>query len=51
MPGHELAVSPEVTVLDVSDHRPRRAPSKTWREPIKKIREVAPPVALDGAMK
>ena len=35
-------MSPEVTVLDVSDHRPRRAPSKTWRELIKKIREVAP---------
>ena len=29
-------MSPEVTVLDVSDHRPRRVPSKTWRELIKK---------------
>jgi hypothetical protein len=25
-----------VTVLDVSEHRPRRVPSKTWRELIKK---------------
>jgi hypothetical protein len=24
------------TGLDVSDHRPRRVPSKTWRELIKK---------------
>jgi hypothetical protein len=30
-------VTPQVTVLDVSDHRPRRVPSKTWRELIKKI--------------
>ena len=29
-------MSPEVTALDVSDHRPRRVPSKTWRELIKK---------------
>jgi hypothetical protein len=35
-------VTPEVTVLDVSDHRPRRVPSKTWRELIKKIWEVDP---------
>jgi hypothetical protein len=35
-------MSPEVTVLDVSDHRPRRVPSKTWRELIKKIWEVDP---------
>jgi hypothetical protein len=44
-PGDEptsSAVSPEVTVLDVSDHRSRRVPSKTWRELIKKIREVDP---------
>ena len=32
----------EVTVLDVSDHQPRRVPSKTWRELIKKIWEVDP---------
>jgi len=34
-PGDEptsSGMSPEVTVLDVSDHRPRRVPSKTWRE-------------------
>jgi hypothetical protein len=39
MPGDEptfSAVSPEVTVLDVSEHRPRRVPSKTWRELIKR---------------
>ena len=41
-PGDEPAVSPEVTVLDVSDHQPRRVPSKTWRELIKKIWEVDP---------
>jgi len=32
-PGDEptsSAVSAEVTVLDVFDHRPRRVPSKTW---------------------
>ncbi len=44
-PGDEPAssvVSPEVTVLDVSEHRSRRVPSKTWRELIKKIWEVDP---------
>ena len=38
-PGDEptsSGMSPEVTVLDVPDHRPRRVPSKTWRELIKK---------------
>ena len=34
--------SPDVTVLDVSDYKPRRIPSKTWRELIKKIWEVDP---------
>ena len=29
-------------MLDVSDHRPQRVPSKTWRELIKKIWEVDP---------
>ncbi len=29
-------------MLDVSDHRPRRVPSKTWRELIRKIWEVDP---------
>jgi len=32
----------EATVLDVSEHQPRRMPSKAWRELIKKIREVDP---------
>jgi hypothetical protein len=44
-PGDEsatLEVNSEVTVLDVSEHRPRRVPSKTWRELIKKIWEVDP---------
>lgn len=36
------AVPSEVTVLDVSDHRPCRVPSKTWRELIKRIWEVDP---------
>jgi hypothetical protein len=38
-PGDQPAsstVTPQVTVLDVSDHRPRHVPSKTWRELIKK---------------
>jgi hypothetical protein len=34
-PGASAACA-EVTVLDVSEHRPRRVPSKTWRELIKK---------------
>ncbi len=34
--------SPQATVLDVSDYKPRRIPSKTWRELIKKIWEVDP---------
>ncbi len=29
-------------MLDVSEHQPRRVPSKTWRELIKKIWEVDP---------
>jgi hypothetical protein len=44
-PGDEptsSAAGPEVSVLDVSDHRPQRVPSKTWRELIKKIWEVDP---------
>jgi hypothetical protein len=35
--------SPQGTVLDVSGHRPRRIPSKTWPDLIKKIWEVDPP--------
>jgi hypothetical protein len=34
--------SPQATVLDVSDYKPRRIPSKTWRELIKKIWKVDP---------
>jgi hypothetical protein len=33
---------PQTTVLDVSDYKPHRIPSKTWREIIKKIWEVDP---------
>jgi len=38
-PGDQPAPStetPEVTVLDVSDYKPPRVPSRTWRELIKK---------------
>jgi hypothetical protein len=31
---------PGATVLDASDHQPRRVPPKTWRELIKKIWQV-----------
>jgi hypothetical protein len=44
-PGDESVtseVNSQVTVLDVSEHRQRRVPSKTWRELIKKIWEVDP---------
>lgn len=44
-PGDESAtseVNSEVIVLDVSEHQPRRVPSKTWRELIKKTWEVDP---------
>jgi hypothetical protein len=44
-PGDEPASPeghPEAIVLDVSEHQPRRVPSKTWRELIKKIWEVDP---------
>ena len=34
--------SRQATVLDVSDYKPRRIPSKTWRELIKKIWEADP---------
>jgi hypothetical protein len=30
------AVTPALTVLDVSDHQPRRVPSETWQELIKR---------------
>jgi hypothetical protein len=33
---------PDVEILDVSDHKARRIPSKTWRECIKKVWEVDP---------
>lgn len=34
--------SDEITILDVSDYNPRRILSPTWREYLKKIREVDP---------
>jgi len=34
--------SEDFTILDVSDYEPPRAPSKTWRELIKKVWEVDP---------
>ena len=44
-PGDQPAPSaqtPDVTVLDVSNYKPSRIPSKTWRDLIKKIWEVDP---------
>ena len=32
----------DFTILDVSDYEPPRAPSKTWRELIKKVWEIDP---------
>jgi hypothetical protein len=41
--GDALAPKPaRVEVLDVSDYKPRRIPSKTWRECIKKVWEADP---------
>jgi hypothetical protein len=40
--GQPSPDSRQATVLDVSDYKPRRIPSKTWRELIKKIWEVDP---------
>jgi hypothetical protein len=40
LPGKEDSVN--FTVLDISDCEPMRAPSKTWRELIKKVWEVDP---------
>ncbi len=43
-PGDETSNESEmnVEILDVSDYLPKRIPSKTWRECIKKIWEVDP---------
>ena len=42
-PGDELLENDkEVEIIDVSDYEPKRIPSKTWRECIKKIWEVDP---------
>ncbi len=40
LPGKEDIVN--FTVLDISDYEPRRVPSRTWRELIKKVWEVDP---------
>ena len=32
-----------LVVIDVSEHKPRRIPSKKWRDLIKKVWEVDPP--------
>ena len=40
LPGKEDSV--DFTILDVSDYEPPRAPSRTWRELIKKVWEVDP---------
>ncbi len=36
------ALDADSEVIDVSEHKPRRIPSKTWREHIKKVWEVDP---------
>ena len=42
-PGDEpLGHDAEVEIIDVSEYEPKRIPSKTWRECIKKIWEVDP---------
>ncbi|GBE40238.1 hypothetical protein BMS3Bbin09_00112 [bacterium BMS3Bbin09] len=42
-PGDEpLENDVEVEIIDVSEYEPKRIPSKTWRECIKKIWEVDP---------
>ncbi len=42
-PGDEpLENDADLEIIDVSDYEPRRIPSKTWRECIKKIWEVDP---------
>ncbi len=38
----QTAVAEKIEVLDVSSYQPRRIPSKTWRDCIKKIWEVDP---------
>jgi hypothetical protein len=40
LPGKKDSVN--FTILDISDYEPPRAPSKTWRELIKKVWEVDP---------
>ena len=37
----------EVEIVDVSEYEPKRIPSKTWRECIKKIWEVDPLICPD----
>ena len=40
---HDSAEIPEtIEVLNVSEHQPKRIPSKTWRECIKKVWEIDP---------
>ncbi len=42
-PGDELLeTASEVEIIDVSEYEPKRIPSKTWRECIKKIWEADP---------
>ena len=43
-PGDEQAAEPEkdIEIIELSDYQPRRIPSKTWRECIKKVYEVNP---------
>ena len=53
-PGDEPAKGKEdIQVIDVADYQPRRVPSKTWRECIKKLWEVDPLLCprCNGSMK
>lgn len=53
-PGDEpIETDTEVEIIDVSEYEPKRIPSKTWRECIKKIWEVDPLICPDcgGEMK
>jgi hypothetical protein len=52
-PGDEPCQAKEIEVIDVSDYQPKRIPSKTWRECIKKVWEVDPMICPNcgGEMK
>ena len=45
----DIPQAPTVEIIDVSDHQPRRIPSKKWRELIKKVWECDPLLCACGA--